>query len=187
MMENDDKFDKTIDHDDNGGGTPEASDAGASWVRRGLVAALAVAAVAGVGVTLAQGSGWGGGQWGPGGHHGWGRGGPGFGEGRIERMLDGVDATADQEKKVWAAIDGARGEIRPIMREFRGTREQLATLLSAPTIDRAAVEKLRAERVAAIDDASKKVTDALVNAAETLTPEQRAKLAEQLKQRPGRW
>ncbi len=184
-MENDDKFDKTIDHDA-GETAPEASNAGASWVKRGLVAALAVAAVAGVGVTLAEGSGWGGGQWGPGGHHGWGRGGPGFGEGRIERMLDGVDATADQEKKVWAAIDGARGEIRPIMRDFRDTRGQLVTLLSAPTIDRAAVEKLRAERVAAIDQASQKLTTAMVDAAEALTPEQRAKLAEQFKQRHDR-
>jgi Spy/CpxP family protein refolding chaperone len=177
-MENDDKFDKTIDHEP-GDAAPEASSAGASWVKRGLVAALAVAAVAGVGVTLAQGSGWG-----PGG--GWGHGGHGFGEGRLERMLGSVDATADQEKKIWAIVDGARGEIRPIMRDFRDTRGQLATLLSAPTIDRAAVEKLRAERVAAIDQASRKVTDAMVNAAEALTPEQRAKLADEFKQRHDR-
>jgi Spy/CpxP family protein refolding chaperone len=177
------EHDKTIDHDANGA-TPEKPETGANWVRRGLVAALAAAAVAGVGVTLAEGSGWGPGHGGPG---GWGHGGRGFGEHRFERMLDEVDATADQEKKIWEIVDGARGEIRPLMREFRGTREQLATLLSAPTIDRAAVEKLRVERVASIDDASKKVTDALVNAAETLSPEQRAKLAERLKDGPGRW
>jgi Spy/CpxP family protein refolding chaperone len=177
-MQDDDKFDKTIGHEP-GDAAPEVSSAGASWVKRGLVAALAVAAVAGVGVTLAQGSGWG-----PGG--GWGHGGHGFGEGRLERMLGSVDATADQEKKIWAIVDGARGEIRPIMRDFRDTRGQLATLLSAPTIDRAAVEKLRAERVAAADQASKKLTDAMVNAAEVLTPEQRAKLAERFKERHDR-
>lgn len=180
-MQDDDKFDKTIDHEP-GDATPEAANAGASWVKRGLVAALAVAAVAGVGVTLAEGSGWGPGRWGPG---GWGHG-PGFGEGRIERMLDSVDATADQQNKVWSIVDGARSEIRPIMRDFRETRGQLAELLSAPTIDRAAVEKLRAERVASIDQVSKKITDAMVNAAEALTPEQRAKLAQQFKQRHAR-
>lgn len=182
-MENDDKFDKTIDHDPDES-KPQAPGSAGNWVRRGLVAGLVVAAVAGVGVRLAQSSGWGPGGWG---HHGWGPGGPGFGEGRIERMLDGVDATADQQKKIWAIVDGTRGEMRPIMHDFRDTRGQLAELLSAPTIDRAAVEKLRGERIAALDQASRKVSDALVNAAETLTPEQRAKLAEQLKQRHERW
>ena len=177
-MENDDKFDKTIDHD-GAEGTPEAPNAAASWVKRGLVAALAAAAVAGVGVSIAQGSGWGPGHWG--------KGGPGFGERGIQRMLDGVDATDDQEKKIWAIVDSTHSEMRPIMQGFRDTRGQLAELLSAPTIDKDAVEKLRAERVAAVDEASRKLTDALVNAAETLTPEQRAKLAERMKERHGRW
>ena len=96
---------------------------------------------------------------------------------------------AGDTNRVHVDVDEARaqGFDRPIMQGFRDTRGQLAELLSAPTIDKDAVEKLRAERVAAVDEASRKLTDALVNAAETLTPEQRAKLAERMKERHGRW
>lgn len=107
----------------------------------------------------------------------------------LGRALDAVDATDDQEDRIWAIVDGARAELRPTMRGFRDTRTAVMELIAAPTIDRAAVEKLRAERIAAIDEASKKVTAAAIEAAEVLTPEQRAKLVEHMKERkgPGRW
>jgi Spy/CpxP family protein refolding chaperone len=104
-------------------------------------------------------------------------------------MLDQIDATPEQEDKLWEIIDNTRSELRPTFREFRETREQIAGILGAPTIDRAALEKLRSDRIATIDATSRKVTDALVQAAEVLTPEQRAKLVEHFKERDGhgRW
>jgi len=167
-----DGFDKTIDHNPEENPAPQKPRA--NWVRRLVIGGLALVAVAGAGAAIA-GGGWGG-------HGGWRHGGPGFGMGGIERMLDEVDATAEQEKKLWAIIDGARGEVRPIMRGFRDAHEQAVELLKAPTIDRAAVEKLRAERIAAIDQASQKMSTALVEAAEVFTPEQRAKLASRLEE-----
>jgi protein CpxP len=165
----------TIDHDPNE--TPKSTPAFSGWSKRLLVGGLALVAVAGTGAAIASG-GWG--------HGGWRHGG-GFGENRFERMLDHVDATAEQEEKLWDIVDGMRDEVRPMMREFRDTREQLAALLAAPTIDRAAVETLRAGRIAAIDQASQKVSAALVEAAEVLTPEQRTKLAERLERARDRW
>lgn len=103
----------------------------------------------------------------------------------LSRALDAVDATAEQEDRIWAIIDDTRAELRPVMREFRDTRETVMQLMAAPTIDRAAAETLRAERIAAIDEASKKVTAALLDAAEVLTPEQRAELAKHLGERKG--
>jgi Spy/CpxP family protein refolding chaperone len=104
----------------------------------------------------------------------------------LSRALDAVDATAEQEDRIWAIIDDTRAELRPMMREFRDTRESVVELLSAGTIDRTAAETLRAERVAAIDEASKKMTAAVLDAAEVLTPEQRAELAKHFSERKGR-
>ncbi len=104
----------------------------------------------------------------------------------LDLLVDAIDATAEQEKQIWAIIDGVRGDVRPMMRDFRDAREQVVALLSAPTVDAAAVEKLRAERIAAIDEASKKMSAAIVQAAGVLTPEQRAKLAVRFEE-GGRW
>lgn len=107
----------------------------------------------------------------------------------LGRALEAVDATSEQEERIWAIIDGARTELRPLTREFRDARSTVIELLSAPTIDRAAAETLRSERIAAIDEASKKLTAAALDAAEVLTPEQRAELAAHFKERKGprRW
>lgn len=107
----------------------------------------------------------------------------------LSRALDAVDATAEQEDRIWTIIDDTRADLRPMMREFRDTRTAVTDLLAAGTIDRAAAETLRAERIAAMDEASKKVTAALLDAAEVLTPEQRTQLVEHFKERggPRRW
>lgn len=146
---------------------------------------LALAAVIGIGAVVAQGAGWGPGGWG---HGGWGPGwGSRFAEHRVSAVLDDIGASQEQETRIWAIIDRTRADLRPVGRGFRDTREQLAAILAAPTIDRAALEKLRTERVAAMDDASKKAVSALTEAAEVLTPEQRAKLVAEMKQRHERW
>lgn len=172
----------------------------ANWGRRIVIGGLAAAAVAGVGLAAATGGEFGRGMgrqgWGMDGH-GWGRGGPGmhasmgrgFGEYRLERMLEGLDATPEQADKIRAIVDAARDDLMPALDGMRGTREKVAEMLGAPTIDRAAAETLRAERVAAMDQASRRLTTAILDAAEVLTPEQRAKLVEHLKERGrhGRW
>ena len=62
-------------------------------------------------------------------------------------------------------------------------RTKAVELLAAPTIDRAAMEQVRAGELALAETASKRVTQAIADAAETLQPAQRAKLAEKMKQR----
>lgn len=163
-----------------------------SWGKRIAIVGIAIAALASAGVAgaLSQdyermqrfGMGWGGG--GPGMHmqanfrHGM-----GFGGHRFERMLEEIDATPEQEEKLEAIMDKLHDDVRPIMRGFRDTRDDVAKLLGAGTIDREAAEKLRAERVAAADEASRKLTTALLDAAEVLTAEQRAELVEHFEDR----
>jgi protein CpxP len=174
-------------------GTPQKK----SWGKRIAIGGIAIAALAGVGVAGAlsqdygrmQRFGMGGGDGGPGMHmqanfrHHMGFGGPGFGGRHFERMLEEIDATPEQEEKLEAIIDKLHDDVRPIMRGFRDTRDDVAKLLGAATIDREAAEKLRAERVAAVDEASRKVTTALLDAAEVLTAEQRAELVEHFEDR----
>lgn len=159
-----------------------------AWGRRAAIGGLAAVAVVGaVGYAAARSDDFGFGMGRFGGHmmhaH---MGGGGFMGHRIGSVLDELDATPEQEDKLWEIIDKARAEIRPTFRDFRETREEVIELLGAPTVDRAAAEKLRSERIAAIDEASRKMTAALLDAADVLTPEQRAKLAEHLKERRGR-
>ena len=99
-------------------------------------------------------------------------------EQRVDRMLHGVDATPDQQTKLHAIIEAAVKDLDPIRKDLAGTRAQMTSLLAVPQVDRAAVEKLRTERVAEMDQASKRVTEALLDAADVLTPDQRKKLAD---------
>jgi protein CpxP len=183
--------------------TPDQTN-GTNWSRRLVTGTLAVVVLAGVGAFAATAGDFGGGErmrfgmgpghgmnadWrggpGEGMHASW-RGGPGFG---IDRILDEIDATDEQQDKLEDIFDAARDEIRPLMRDFRDSHEELAELLAAPTVDGAALETMRADRVAAIDNATKKLTAALLQAAQVLTPEQRAELADHFEDRRGfgRW
>ena len=164
----------TIEHDPN---ETRRGPSGLTFVVGiGIAAVIAI----GAGAAIAQGGGWG--------HGGMGGMGMRFAEHRFEKVMDEIDATDAQQDKIWAIVDKTRADLRPVGREFRAAREDVMALLSAPTIDKAAVETMRASRIAAIDAASKQAVTALVEAAEGLTPEQRAKLAEEIKDRHGdRW
>ena len=54
--------------------------------------------------------------------------------------------------------------------------------MTAPSIDRARLESLRAEQIKSLDEASKRLVTAISDAAEVLTPEQRAALAKQIEE-----
>jgi Spy/CpxP family protein refolding chaperone len=155
------------------------------------VGLLAAGAVAAGGFMGGDGDGWGPGwrHHGMGGHGMWGHGGggpdgPGPGPERAQRIvghaLSYVDATPEQTQKINAIIDQAFKDFGPMRQEMETTRDQALGLFRAATLDRAAVEKLRAERIARMDEVSKKVVNAALDAAETLTPEQRAKIATEL-------
>ena len=62
-------------------------------------------------------------------------------------------------------------------------RRQAVELLSHDTVDRAALEALRADQLKLAEQASRRFTQALADVADVLTPEQRKALAERI----GRW
>ncbi len=160
------------------------------WARYAVIGAVALTAVGGIGLVSAMSDGFG--RGGPGMHHAMGfagKHGMGFGERRIDRVLEEIDATPEQSEKIKAIIEAAGDDLFPMAEEFRGTREDVAALLGAPTIDRAAAETLRAERIAKADAASKRLVTAVLDVADVLTAEQRAELVDHFKDRGrrGRW
>jgi Spy/CpxP family protein refolding chaperone len=58
-------------------------------------------------------------------------------------------------------------------------------LLTAPAIDRAKMEDLRAAQIKSFDESSKRLVTAIADAAEVLSPDQRAALAEEIRKHHG--
>ena len=102
----------------------------------------------------------------------------------IQKMLTEVGATADQRTRIEAILKSSMGTLAPLHAKLEATHGDLHRLLAAPTIDRAALEQLRAARMADLDQASKVLVQSLADAAEVLSPQQRAKLATLMAQHP---
>lgn len=101
----------------------------------------------------------------------------------LERALDRLEATDDQRVEVKRILVSASGDLRDMALEMRGARGAFVAALTDQTIDRAKIETLRAERIAALDEGSQRTFQALADAAEKLTPAQRSKIAERFARR----
>ncbi len=110
---------------------------------------------------------------------------PGAIERRVNRVLGAVDASSEQRQKVRAIIEAAGNDLYPVRQQRIDNRKQIAAALAAPSIDRGKIEQLRQERLKLDDSASKRLTDAITDAAEVLTPAQRAELAKRMERRRG--
>jgi periplasmic protein CpxP/Spy len=103
---------------------------------------------------------------------------------RIDRMTKHMaielDATADQQAKIATIAKAAVGDLRAMREKAQAARTQAVTLLTAPTVDRTAIERLRGEQMGLAETASKRIAQALADAADVLSPEQRRKVADWL-------
>jgi Spy/CpxP family protein refolding chaperone len=111
--------------------------------------------------------------------HGPGMMGPGF----DGHLLDRVGATADQKDKIHTIFKAAFTDMKSSHDQERAGRDQMMALLTAPTIDRNAIESLRIQQHQLEDTTSRRMTQALADAASVLTPEQRAKIAVDIQDR----
>lgn len=93
-----------------------------------------------------------------------------------------IDATDEQEQQIIAIVTPAVLEMKETREEMRATGEEFAALLTAPVIDKTAVDALRAEKLAEVDAISKEWTDVITEVAMVLTPEQRATISERMEQ-----
>ena len=91
-----------------------------------------------------------------------------------------LDATAEQQQKLEAIVKSAITDLAPMRDKIGAARQKVRELLTAPTVDRAAIEKLRAEQVATMDTLSKRIAQAVGDAADVLNADQRRKLGEMM-------
>ena len=152
-----------------------------------LVVLIVAAGLTGAAITSAFSRGPG---FGPGFGHGW-HGGmmgesfdPAQAEDRADRMVRHMaielDATDAQQDKLRAVVKAAVKDLIPLREKVQSARLKARELLTQPTIDRAEIEKFRTEHLALADTFTKRVSQAIGDAAEILTPDQRRKLNDRL-------
>ena len=143
--------------------------------RRSLLAGSALAALAGLSFNAHAH-----------GHRGWGGGEP-WSEARIDKMLQHlyieIDATDAQKQKLMPIAKAAVKDLLPLRERARAARQRGIDLLAGDRVDRGALEALRGEQIGLADQASRRLSQALADAAEVLTPEQRKNIAQRLQRR----
>lgn len=95
-----------------------------------------------------------------------------------DRMLSKVDATAEQKTRVKGILSAALDDVAKLHAAHRANRDAAVAALSAETIDRDRLETLRAAEMVIAGNASERITRALADAAEVLTPAQRKTFGE---------
>ena len=160
-----------------------ATGQGSAWGARWLATGVVVVALAGAAVG-AQAQGMQG--------HGMGRGEHGmmmFGGnpervGRmVDHMLDGLGATDAQRSQIKQIATAAATDLKAQHEAGRALRDKGVQIFAAPSVDANAAEALRQQMLTQHDQASKRVLQAMLDVSKVLTPEQRAKVGERMKQR----
>lgn len=94
-------------------------------------------------------------------------------EKRVDKALDGTTATQDQKKQITGILQAAFADMQGLRGQRAEIRKSLTEAMSAPTIDTAKVEAIRAQQVKLMDDGSKRFTKALIDAGNVLNADQR--------------
>jgi protein CpxP len=105
----------------------------------------------------------------------------------VDRLLRDLNATDAQRAQIKQIAQAAANDLKTQREAGRGLHQQAMQLFTQPNIDANAVEALRQQRMAHMDQSSKRMSQAMVEISRVLTPEQRATLAERMKERAERW
>ncbi len=102
----------------------------------------------------------------------------------LDRMLNDVKATDEQRAQIKQIGEAARKDIQALHEGRSDMREQMLQIMTAPKVDEAAAESARQQMLATHDKVSKRSLQAMLEMSRVLTPEQRAQIAQRLKDRP---
>ena len=95
-----------------------------------------------------------------------------------ERMLSRVDATAEQKTRIKSIVQDAIKNLAQTREDHMQNRKAFVEALKQPNVDREALKQIRQAELKLAESASDRLVNAIADAADVLTPEQRGKLAE---------
>jgi protein CpxP len=110
----------------------------------------------------------------------WHRGAAGERMGRMHHLLGAAGASDAQKAQIKAIFVALRPQMQNLRTERMKVHKQLAQALTAATVNPATVEQLRRQQVGLADQSSTLMTQALVQASQVLTPEQRQKISAEM-------
>ena len=102
---------------------------------------------------------------------------------RIDHVLDGLNATDAQRTQIKQIAMAAAADLRAQREAGKGLRERGMQIFTAPNVDAQAAESVRQQMQTLHDQASRRTLQAMLDVSRVLTPEQRAKLGERMKER----
>ena len=112
-------------------------------------------------------------------------------EKHLDRMLKHlyveIDATEEQKQRLEPIAKQAANDLLPMRDRLHAGRREAVELLVQERVDPAALEALRAKQIGLADEASRRLTRAIAEASEVLTPAQRKGLAEHFARRHRGW
>ena len=98
----------------------------------------------------------------------------------VGRTLRKIDASEEQKTQIIQIVYGTIDELAALHGDRAGMREEIASMMTAPTVDREALETMRSAHLARADQMSRIVSASLADVMDILTVEQRLELKERL-------
>jgi uncharacterized membrane protein len=98
--------------------------------------------------------------------------------------LSRIGASEEQRQQVKAILASALQDLTPMREQHQQNRQAFVERLKQPSVDRSTLEQIRRAELALAESASTRIVQALADAAEALTAEQRTaliRLAEQFR------
>jgi protein CpxP len=95
-----------------------------------------------------------------------------------DRMLSRLDATQEQKTRIKTIVQDAMKDLTQVREEHMKNRRAFVDALKQQSVDRDALKQIRDAELKLAESASDRLVNAIADAADVLTPEQRGKLAE---------
>ena len=93
-------------------------------------------------------------------------------------VLSRVEASAEQRARIRTIVQNALNDLSRLREQHVQNREAFMSALTQPTVDRDALNQIRRAELQLAETGSDRLVDAIADAADVLTPQQRAKLVE---------